>query len=132
MLKLYQILWVLCELHNTFFYVNINVTFKGDNVKTIDRIIIFKKDGKPTDGIVLFADSSFKELEYKKLVKDIIKFSNQEKCTIDDLYHEKKINVYRNYNTYNRIINILEDRRTFTLSKKTLKRWLPIIAIISS
>ena len=101
-------------------------------MKTIDRIIIFKKDGKPTDGIVLFADSSFKELEYKKLVKDIIKFSNQEKCTIDDLYHEKKINVYRNYNTYNRIINILEDRRTFTLSKKTLKRWLPIIAIISS
>ena len=101
-------------------------------MKTIDRIIIFKKDGKPTDGIVLFADSSFKELEYKKLVKDIIKFSNQEKCTIDDLYHEKKINVYRNYNKYNRIKNILEDRRTFTLSKKTLKRWLPIIAIISS
>ena len=60
-------------------------------MKTIDKIIIFKKDGKPTDGIVLFADSSFKELEYKKLVKDIIKFSNQDNCTIDELYQDKKI-----------------------------------------
>lgn len=100
-------------------------------MKTIDKIIIFKKDGKPTDGIVLFADSSFKELEYKKLVKDIIKFSNQDNCTIDELYQDKKIVVYKNYNKRERIIEILDDGRIFTKSKRILDKTLPVMTIFS-
>lgn len=103
-------------------------------MKTIDKIIVLKKDGKPYNGFVLYDDSTFKELVYKRLVKEIIKFSSQEDCTIDDLYHEKKINVYKNYDNYGNIKKTLMDGKKFALSKHLLDRFLPfslIMAIIS-
>lgn len=100
-------------------------------MKIIDKIIIFKKDGKPFNGFVLYDDSTFKEFNYKNLVKEIIKFSNQEECTIDDLYHEKRINVYKNCDKYDNVKNRLKDGRKFALSKHVLDLFLPISIIMS-
>lgn len=100
-------------------------------MKTIDRIIIFKKDGKPFNGFVIYSNADFKQFEYKKLVKEIIKFSNQEDCTIDDLYHSKRITVYKDYKKYKSVKRILNDYSSFSFSKKILHLFTPLIVLNS-
>ena len=122
-------------MHNTLFYVKILGTFKqkrcGLSVKTINKIIIFKKDGKPFSGFVIYSNAEFQEFSYKKLVKEIIKFSNQEECTIDDLYQNKKITVYKDYKKHKSIKKILNDYSDFSFSKKLLDLFSPFIILNS-